>query len=64
MECECFTFISIGSLLIYKNKYHLQVYLDNCAYKNIDKELMKVKELILLTITTVKKINNLSMLVF
>ena len=40
MECECFTFISIGSLLIYKNKYHLQVYLDNCAYKNIDKRMI------------------------
>ena len=33
MECECFTVISIDSLLVYENKYYLQVYLDNCTYK-------------------------------
>ena len=32
-ECESFTVISIDSLLVYDNKYYLQVYLDNCAYK-------------------------------
>ena len=33
IECESFTIISIDSLLIYKNKYYLQVYLDNCPIK-------------------------------
>ena len=28
------------SLLIYENKYYLQVYLDNCAYKIVDKPMM------------------------
>ena len=32
-ECEFFTVISIEFLLVCKNKYYLQVYLDNCAYK-------------------------------
>ena len=32
IECESFTVISINSLLVYENKYYLQVYLDNCAY--------------------------------
>ena len=29
IECGSFTVISIDYLLIYKNKYYLQVYLDN-----------------------------------
>ena len=29
--CESFTIISIDSLLVYENKYFLQVYGDNCA---------------------------------
>ena len=33
IECES-SVICIGSLLVYKNKYYLQVYLDN--YKIID----------------------------
>ena len=33
IECESFTVISIDSLLVYENKYYLQVYLDNCFYK-------------------------------
>ena len=32
--------ISIESLLVYENKYYLQVYLDNCAYKNISTEMV------------------------
>ena len=35
-ECEFFTVISIDSLLVYENKYHLQLYFDNCAYKIIN----------------------------
>ena len=31
-EFESFTVIYIDSLLVYENKYYLQVYLDNCAY--------------------------------
>ena len=32
IECETFTVISVDSLLVYENKYYLQVYLDNCTY--------------------------------
>ena len=33
IECDSFTVISIGSLLVYENKYYWQVYIDNGAYK-------------------------------
>ena len=39
IEWESFTVISIGSLLVYENKYYLQVYLDNCAYKIVNKQM-------------------------
>ena len=39
IECESFTVISIDSLLVYENKYYLQVYLDNCAYKIVNKQM-------------------------
>ena len=39
MGCEFFTDISIDSLLVYENKYYLKVYLENCAYKIINKEM-------------------------
>ena len=39
IECDFFTVISIDSLLIYENKYYLEVYLDNCAYKIANKEM-------------------------
>ena len=32
IESKCFTIIYIDFLLVYENKYYLQVYLDNCAY--------------------------------
>ena len=32
VECESFTVIFIDSLLVYNNKYYLQVYLDNCVF--------------------------------
>ena len=31
--------MSIVSLLTYENKYYLQVYLDNCAYKIANKQM-------------------------
>ena len=37
--CESFTVISIDSLLVYENKYWLQVYLDSCAYKIANKQM-------------------------
>ena len=40
IECESFTVISIDSLLVCENKYYLQVYLDNCANKIIDKQMI------------------------
>ena len=40
MECESCTIISIDSLLVYKDKYYLQVYLDNCPYKIVDKQIV------------------------
>ena len=33
IECDSFTVYPIDSLFVYENKYYLQVYLDNCAYK-------------------------------
>ena len=36
VECKSFTIISIDSLCVYKNKYYLQVYLDNYAYKTVE----------------------------
>ena len=39
IEFESFTVISIDSLLVYKKKYYLQVYLDNCAYKTVKKQM-------------------------
>ena len=38
-ECESFTVISIDSLLVYNNKYYLQVFLDDCAYKTVNKQM-------------------------
>ena len=40
IECESFTVISIDSLLLYENKYYLQVYLDNCAYNVSNKQII------------------------
>ena len=39
IECESFTAIHIDSLLVYKNKQYLQVCLDNCAYKIVNKQM-------------------------
>ena len=36
---DSFTVISIDALLIYESKYYLQVYLDNCIYKIINKQM-------------------------
>ena len=33
IECESF-------IVIYKSKYYLQVYLDNCTYKIVDKQMI------------------------
>ena len=39
IECESFAVISIDSLIVYENKYYLQVYLDHCAYKIFNKQI-------------------------
>ena len=39
IEYKYFTVISIDSLLACKKKYHLQVHLDNCAEKNVNKQM-------------------------
>ena len=39
IECKSFTIISIDSLLVYDKKYYLQVYLDKCAYKIVNKQM-------------------------
>ena len=38
VECKSFTVISTDPLLVYKNKYYLQVYSDNC-YKIVDNQI-------------------------
>ena len=40
IESESFTVISVDLFLVYENKYYLQVYLDNCAYKIVDKKII------------------------
>ena len=40
VKCESFTIISIHSLLIYENKYYLEVYIDNCAYKIVNSQIV------------------------
>ena len=41
LECESFTIISTDSLIVYENKYiYLQVYLDNCAYKIVNIQMI------------------------
>ena len=39
VEYESFTTISNNSLLVYENKYYLELYLDSCAYKIVDKQM-------------------------
>ena len=39
IESESFTVISIDSSLVYENKFYQQVYLDNCAYKIVTKQI-------------------------
>ena len=40
MECEPFTVIFIDSLLVYENKYYLQIYLyNNFAYKIANEQM-------------------------
>ena len=36
---QTLTVISFDSLLVYESKYYLQVSLDNCAYKIINKQM-------------------------
>ena len=38
--CECFTTISIDSLIVYEKKYSPQVCLDNGAYKIVNTKVL------------------------
>ena len=44
IKCESFTVIFIDSLLVYKNKHFLQVYLDNSACEIVDKWMIDYLE--------------------
>ena len=37
-DIESFTVIYIDSLFVYRHKYYLQVYLDNCVYIIVNKQ--------------------------
>ena len=39
-ECKSFAIIFIDSLLVYENKNYLQLYLDNCAYKILNTQMI------------------------
>ena len=39
IECKYFTVTSIDSLFVCEKKYYLQIYLDNCAYKIVNKQM-------------------------
>ena len=43
IECESCILISIDSILDY-DKYYLQVYLDNCAYKIVNTQMLDYLE--------------------
>ena len=47
VEWESFTIISIDSSLVYENKYHLQVYLDNNAYKIVSTEMVDLMTILM-----------------
>ena len=40
VEYESFTVICIDSLFVYESKYCLQVYLDNCVYNIVKKQMI------------------------
>ena len=40
VECESFSIIFIDSLLVYENKYYLQVYVHNCNYKIVNTQVI------------------------
>ena len=40
VQYEPFTIIYIDLLLVYESKYYLQIYLDNCANKIIDRQMI------------------------
>ena len=40
IESESFTVIPIDFSLVYEGKYYLQVYLDNCSHKTIEKRMI------------------------
>ena len=40
LKFEFFTIICIDSLLVYKIKYCLQLHLENCTYKTVDKQMI------------------------
>ena len=39
IECKSFITISINSLIAYNKTYYLQVYLENCVYKIVNKQM-------------------------
>ena len=39
-EYESFTVVSVDFLLVYENKYYLQVYIENRAYKVVNTEMV------------------------
>ena len=39
VKWEFFTATSIDSLIVCNKKYYLQVYVDNCAYKIVSKQM-------------------------
>ena len=42
IECESFTVISIDSVLLHENNYYLKLYLENSAYKIVNKQIIKI----------------------
>ena len=40
VKCKSFTIISIGTFLVFKDKYYLQVYLNNCMYKIVNTKMI------------------------
>ena len=58
-ECESFIITFIDSLLVYENRHYLQVYLDNCAYKFVDMQMIDYLDVSLLSLMKISLRNDI-----
>ena len=44
VDCNCMTIISINFLFIYNKKRYMQVYLDDCVYNTVNKQMTRYRD--------------------